>query len=38
MTSPLENLEASGHLHIEPFDSREYAGLVASGRTRLDAT
>jgi len=35
MTSPLEHLEASGQLHPEPFDSREYGGLVASGRTRL---
>ena len=35
MTSPLEHLEASGQLLPEPFDSREYAGLVASGRTRL---
>jgi hypothetical protein len=35
MTSPLENLEASGQLHPEPFDSREYDGLVSSGRIRL---
>ncbi len=35
MPSPLENLAASGQLHPEPFASREYAGLVASGRTRL---
>jgi hypothetical protein len=35
MTSPLENLEASGQLHPESFDSREWVGLVASGRTRL---
>ena len=35
MTSPLENLVASGQLHPEPVDPGEYAGLVASGRTRL---
>jgi hypothetical protein len=35
MTSPLEKLAAAGHLHSEPLDAREYAGLVASGRTRL---
>jgi len=35
MTSSLENLAASGQLHPEPFDEREYAGLVASGRIRL---
>ena len=35
MTSPLENLAASGQLHLEPIDPREYAGLVASGRARL---
>jgi len=35
MTSPLESLEASGQLHPEPFDSREYDGLVSSGRIRL---
>ena len=35
MTSPLENLEASGQILPESFDSREYAGLVASGLTRL---
>jgi hypothetical protein len=35
MPSPLENLAATGHLHAEPVDAREYAGLVASGRTRL---
>jgi hypothetical protein len=35
MTSPLENLAASGDLHSEPADPREYAGLVTSGSTRL---
>lgn len=35
MTSPLESLVASGQLHREPVDPREYAGLVASGRARL---
>lgn len=35
MTSPLENLAASGQIHPESFDSREYAGLVASALTRL---
>lgn len=35
MTSPLENLAASGQLRLEPVDPREYAGLVASGRARL---
>ena len=35
MPSPLENLTASGQLHAEPADRREYEGLVASGRTRL---
>jgi hypothetical protein len=35
MPSPLENLAASGQLHAEPVDRREYEGLVASGRTRL---
>jgi hypothetical protein len=35
MTSPLENLAASGDLHSEPVDPREYAGLVSSGRARL---
>jgi hypothetical protein len=35
MTSPLENLATSGELHREVVDSREYAGLVASGRARL---
>lgn len=35
MPSPLENLAASGQLHPEPVDRREYDGLVASGRTRL---
>ena len=35
MTSPFENLVASGQLHPEPVDPREYAGLVASGCTRL---
>jgi hypothetical protein len=35
MTSPLENLAASGQLHPEPVAPREYAGLVASGRNRL---
>ena len=35
MTSPLEQLEASGQLHPEPVEPREFAGLLASGRTRL---
>jgi hypothetical protein len=35
MTSQLEHLEASGQVHLEPFDPREHAGLVASGRKRL---
>ncbi len=35
MTSPLENLVAAGQIHPQPFDSREYAGLIASGRARL---
>ncbi|MGD2122691.1 MAG: hypothetical protein PVJ76_13145 [Gemmatimonadota bacterium] len=35
MISPLENLEASGQLHPEPVEPREYAGLVASGKARL---
>ncbi|MCG6987760.1 MAG: hypothetical protein LJF06_06235 [Gemmatimonadetes bacterium] len=35
MPSPLENLAASGQLHPEPVDEREYDGLVASGRKRL---
>jgi hypothetical protein len=35
MPSPLENLAASGQVHPEPPDRREYDGLVASGRTRL---
>jgi hypothetical protein len=35
MTSPLENLVAAGQLHPEPVDAGEYAGLVASARTRL---
>jgi len=35
MSSPLDNLTASGQLHPEPLDPREYDGLVASGRTRL---
>jgi hypothetical protein len=35
MTSPLENLAASGDLHSEPVDPREYAGLLSSGRARL---
>lgn len=35
MPSPLENLAATGRLHPEPVEAREYAGLVASGRARL---
>ena len=35
MTSPLEHLEASGQLHPETVEPREFAGLIASGRTRL---
>jgi len=35
MPSALENLASSGQLHPEPVDPREYAGLVASGRSRL---
>ncbi len=35
MPSPLENLAASGQLHREPVDPREYDGLVTSGRARL---
>lgn len=35
MPSPLENLAASGQLHPEPVNQREYEGLVASGRARL---
>ena len=35
MTSPLEQLEASWQLHPEPVEPREFAGLLASGRTRL---
>jgi hypothetical protein len=35
MTSPLENLVAAGQIHPQPFDPREYAGLIASGRARL---
>lgn len=35
MPSPLENLAASGQLHPEPVDRREYEGLVLSGRVRL---
>ena len=35
MTSPLEQLEASGQLHPETVEPREFAGLLASGRTRL---
>ena len=35
MPSPLENLAASGQLHPEGVEPREYAGLIASGRARL---
>lgn len=35
MTSPLENLTESGQLHAEPFDPREYGGLVTSAKARL---
>jgi hypothetical protein len=35
MNSPLENLAAAGHLHSEPVDPGEYAGLLSSGRIRL---
>lgn len=35
MPSPLENLAATGQLHLEPVDRRECDGLVASGRARL---
>lgn len=35
MPSPLENLAASGQLHAESVDRREYDGLVTSGRARL---
>jgi hypothetical protein len=35
MPSPLENLVLSGQLHAEPFEPREYEGLVGSGKARL---
>ena len=35
LSSPLENLAASGQLHGEPVDPREYAGLITSARARL---
>jgi hypothetical protein len=35
VSSPLENLAASGQLQAEPVDAREYSGLVASGQRRL---
>jgi hypothetical protein len=35
MPSPLENLAATGQLHPESIDRREYGGLVSSGHARL---
>ncbi|WP_369939800.1 hypothetical protein [Xanthomonas medicagonis] len=36
MTSPLENLAGPGkQLTAEPFDAREFEGLIRSGLTRL---
>jgi hypothetical protein len=35
MTSPLDNLVASGTLHPETPDRAEYEGLLHSGRVRL---
>lgn len=36
MTSPLENLaNQTAQLTAEPFDQKEYQGLIRSGQTRL---
>lgn len=35
MSSPLDNLAASGSLHREAPDTAEYAGLLHSGTVRL---